>query len=292
MKENRLAYPIRSILLIYCTCFVFRAIEYMFIRTDQSLFGEAFIHKLIGILILALAIRYFAFRWPEVGLTVRDAWKKVLYGLLLGLSVFFVAYGTEFLIQHFAGNAPSLQVYVTSYAIDGNQGKQLGLLFFVFCIVGNIINVAMEEGVFRGLFVKLMETRHSFLKAMILSSVLFGFWHIAAPVRSLLDGDISAAGAAISILSLVLASGITGAKFCLLTKITGSLWMAMADHFVNNTIVNMLHIVTASGADELQVVRISIAQAVSFIVVLVLFLKSGARRKATFRGFEERVAAQ
>ena len=109
----------------------------------------------------------------------------------------------------------------------------------------------MEEGIFRGLFIKLAETRYSFTKAVILSSLLFGIWHIAAPVRSLLDGDMTVAGATITALMLVLTTGITGAKFCLLTKITGSLWMPMADHFFNNTIINLLHVITISGADEL-----------------------------------------
>ena len=69
-----------------------------------------------------------------------------------------------------------------------------------------------------------------------------------------------------SALILVLTTGITGLKFCLITKMTGSLWMPMADHFFNNTIINLLHIATISGADELQVIRISIAQTVSFLI--------------------------
>lgn len=113
----------------------------------------------------------------------------------------------------------------------------------------------MEEGIFRGLFIKLSETRYSLLKEVVLSSVLFGIWHIAAPVRSPLNGDMSVPGAVISALVLVLTTGITGAKFCLLTKITGSFCVPMADHFFNNTIINLLHVATISGVDELQVIR-------------------------------------
>ena len=59
----------------------------------------------------------------------------------------------------------------------------------------------------------------------------------------------------------------------MLSKLEGALYMGMADHFVNNAIVNLLHVTSTNGTDELMFMRITVAQTVSFIVVLIVFLK-------------------
>ncbi|MEM5769670.1 MAG: CPBP family intramembrane glutamic endopeptidase, partial [Bacillota bacterium] len=76
---------------------------------------------------------------------------------------------------------------------------------------------------------------------------------------------------------------IMGILLCLLVKVTGSIWTAMAVHFTNNFIVNILHVVTQSGADELQIIRISIAQTITFLVVLSIYIAKKSYRQQTFR---------
>jgi membrane protease YdiL (CAAX protease family) len=178
-----------------------------------------------------------------------------------------------------SGNAPSLRFYVTSYAIQGNVGMQNGIMFVLICVCGNIINVFMEEGVFRGLFPRLMEEKYSFFTACLLSSVLFGIWHIASPVRNALDGTQSVMGAVMSGILLVTTSTLLAIQFCMLLKVTGSLWAGMVVHFINNAGVKLVHVATTSGADELQTVRIAVAQSLSFIIVLVLFIRHRRQEK-------------
>ncbi len=263
--------PIVFILLFFFVCSVFRAIEYFVIRTDQSIIGEAFLHKLIGIGLLAAAIHFLGLRWSDIGFRAESALKGVCYGLVFGVAVFAVAYSVEMLINYLAGNMPSLQFYLTSYTVDGNRAMQGGVTFILICILGNVINVIMEEGIFRGLFIRLAEQKYSFLKACIIASLLFGFWHIAAPVRNVVDGVQSPMGAFMMGLMLVGTSILAGIQYVMLYKMTGALWVSMALHFVNNTSVNLLHVVTTSGADEMQTIRLTITGTISFIIVFVMF---------------------
>lgn len=257
---------------VYAICFAFRALEYFFLRTDQTVIGEAFIHKLIGIFILFVVAKYAGFSSEEVGFSNKKMLKNTLKGLVFGLSVFALAYSVEIIILAVQGKFESMRVYVSAYSVDGNIGNRTASIFFVMCIVGNIINVVMEEGMFRGLFQKILEKKHSFVVAAVIASTLFGLWHIMSPFRSYCDGAMSIGGLVANLAMLVATSGLVGFKFAMMTKLTGNLYMAMGDHFVNNTIVNILHVISDTGADQMQAVRIAIAQSVSFVIVLIWYL--------------------
>ena len=261
-----------TILVIYLVCFAFRTIEYFVIRTDQTFIGEAFIHKLLGIGILIIAIKIFHYSFAEIGFKTGVAFFDLLKGLAFGAVTFIIAYGVEVIIVAASGNLKGLELYVTAYSVNGNSRHQTAFYFFIICFVGNIINVLMEEGIFRGLFQKMLNSHFKFIIAALIASILFGLWHIMSPLRNYLDGNQSLGGFIAESCMLIGTSALVGFKFALMGELTGNLYMAMGDHFVNNTIINILHVVSTDSADNLQVIRISIAQSLSFSVILILFL--------------------
>lgn len=278
-KKNQRVFSI--VFIIYLVCFAFRIFEYFVLRTDRTWVGEAVVHKLIGILVLFICAGILHFTTAEIGFSKERALFNLCRGLAFGLCTFAVAYTVECLIINSRGNFDSLKLYVSTYAIDKNLGNNTSLLFFLICIAGNIINVLMEEGVFRGLFNKILSQKYSFILSALIASALFGFWHIVGPVRNFFDGESSMAGTVANAIMLVFTSALVGFKFAMLTKITGSIFMGMGDHFVNNTIVNILHVVSKNGADQMMAVRVALAQSLSFILVLIWFAISSSRNRRT-----------
>ena len=272
---------ILAVLIIYVICFAFRALEYFVIRTDQTFFGEAFIHKLIGIGLLVAAIFVFRYKFSDVGFKTGKSFLDILKGLAFGIVVFIIAYGVEIIILAASNNLQAVELYVTAYSVDaGEEVKRTGFIFFLICVIGNIINVLMEEGVFRGLFQKMLSDKYKFVIAGIIASILFGLWHIMAPLRSFIDGNKSAGGFIGESAMLIGTSALVGFKFAMMGKMTGNLYMGMGDHFVNNTIVNILHVINKENeADNLMVIRISIAQSVSFTAVLIWFIIDYIKKK-------------
>ena len=269
-----------SVFVIYLICFILRLVEYFILRTDLTLIGEALFHKLAGIIVLIIFARIYKYKADEIGFSLYQYEVKLIAGLFFGIFCFAIAYFIEVMIAKASGSYSGLRFYVTSYSVNGNLGNQTGILFFALCIFGNVVNVIMEEGVFRGLFIRRLQEKFSYSSTAIISAVLFGFWHGVAPVRSFLDGELSTFGLFMNCMILILSSAVVGYKYGLITKITGSGFMAMGDHFVNNTLINILHVLSENGADQLQMIRISIAQTLSFILVLVYYFYSKKHKKS------------
>lgn len=274
---NKQKHVLVSVFAVYVLCFFFRILEYFIVRTDYTIFGEAFIHKILGIIILIITARLFSYKPGDLGFTKGDAAKKIIWGMGFGAIVYLLSYLLEIFFLQRIDTFKTVGLYVTSYSVNGNLGNHTEGIFFIICVIGNIINVIMEEGIFRGLFRKILEQKYKFMTSAVIASVLFGIWHIVGPVRSFTDGLSNTSQLIGNIIVLVLTSGLVGFKYALLSKLTGSVYMAMGDHFVNNTIINILHVISNTGADELLNIRITLAQTVSFLIVLIFYLLNKRR---------------
>ena len=89
MKDKRV---IRQVLTIYLVCFVARIFEYFVLRTDQTILGEAFIHKLFGIIVICLVVKRSGETLLDIGFVKNGYIRSAVKGLALGLSMFAIGY--------------------------------------------------------------------------------------------------------------------------------------------------------------------------------------------------------
>lgn len=275
MREYIKKKPVAVCCSLFIICLCVRFIEYFIIRTDETAIGENLIHKVIGVALLFSVLRASNMTWSEIGFSRRGFMKSILQGLLLGSICFAISYGAEIIFLFMQGKAAHIQLYISGFSLTGMAVKNTGILFFLLCAAFNFINVWMEEGLFRGFFIHVISDKHSFAKANLVAALLFGIWHFVMPIRSFIDRELEFNQMLLLTVGYIILSGLMSIKWGLLYRMTGNLWLGAADHFFNNTVAtNMLHVVTNSGADEMQIVRIMLAQTISSVFAAVLYLRS------------------
>lgn len=71
--------------------------------------------------------------------------------------------------------------------------SEVTLSFLYFTFVTNIVNVMMEESLFRGIYLRLSldVTKKHFWKANLLQAFFFGIWHFPTPLKEYVIGEMT-----------------------------------------------------------------------------------------------------
>ena len=254
MKEKKNI--LRNSIIIFILCLIVHAIEVIFIRTDETIFAECFINKVFGIVVLFILLYLLKWKWKDIGFKKENIIKNIFKGFLLCTIFYTLGFIIEFIILNINGNPGHFEFFATGFSLTGNTVKQTGIQFVLMCIAFNIINVWMEEGLFRGFYLTYLNKKFDTKKTI----------YIAA----LLDGDMNLLSFIVMSIGYVILSGIMGIKWGYLYKMTGSVWMGLADHFFNNCVItNLIHVVSSTGVDEMQIARVLIGELTSFVAVLI-----------------------
>ncbi len=271
MEKRR---TISVISMMFILLMIIRAIEIIFVKTDQTWVGENILHKICCILLIWIALDMLQCHWSDLGFSKKGVFTGVKYGLALGTSTFFLSYAAEFIVLSVMGKHPSLRFFITNFSLAQTHTNGSSLSAVIVCMIGNIVNVYAEEGLFRGLFYKIGIRRYSQKTANIIQALLFGIWHITNVINPLLDGSMNIAAAVVMGIGYILLSGILAYEWGMCMALTGTLWTGAAEHLFNNFLSNSLHTVTETGTDELMIIRITLSNILSLLFVLVISRKN------------------
>lgn len=244
-------------LVLLALALVLRVFDIFVLRLDERL-GEIILSKALGFVLVMAYVWWAGRRAADIGLHTRRLGSALTLGAGLTLAAFAVAVVAQGLTLE-----PGAALAV--HAVDPKTGLAGGAAFAGLLILGNVVNSFMEEGLFRGIMLTHYLRHWRFATANLLQAALFAAWHLVWPLKAYLDGEASAAGAVAQAGLLLLGTFVAALVYGLLFWRTGSLWAPWAAHFLNNTILNLVQVHTATG--ELQPPLV-----LSIVVVIVLAL--------------------
>jgi membrane protease YdiL (CAAX protease family) len=176
-----------------------------------------------------------------------------------------VAFGVEFALQ--LDSQPAFYIAAT----DPKTGLQGGLLFTLWLILGNVINAFMEEGLFRGVMIRLFRVKLPPWRANALQAFLFGLWHLSWVLKWYQTGQIEAhGGMLVATLFQFFPMLLVGLAWGYFYIKTDSLWVPWIHHFLNNTVLNLVQITTASGVESGTSLRGPVTLAVTLLSMVVV----------------------
>ena len=103
------------------------------------------------------SFQFVILRWKDIGFSPDGIVSGIGKGLFFGLVCSVFAYTVECIVLLFLHGNVHLSFYASGFSLTNDKVSQAGILLILSSVLFNLINVWMEEGVFRGLFTKILE---------------------------------------------------------------------------------------------------------------------------------------
>lgn len=234
--------PVLVVFVLFLLAYSFKILDSFILRLDELL-GEAILTKALGFGLVALYIWISKKKLSDIGFHTRNLGKSLLISAVSFIGLYIVAFGAQLISLRAGGENAKLVLA----AVDPKTGMAGGFLFAIWLLLANLVNSAMEEGLFRGLMIRHLLLRYSAWGSILFQAGLFALWHLNWPIRHLLDGDANLEQAAFEALALLLSTSIAGIVWGYLYLKTDNLWPAFLAHALNNGIFNVLFFQTSVG---------------------------------------------
>jgi membrane protease YdiL (CAAX protease family) len=234
--------PVLVMFILFIVACIIKFFDSFVFRLDE-LIGEAILTKALGFILVAAYVWVAGRKLSDIGFHSRNLGVSLLIAIVGFGILYTLAHASQILLLKASGEKADL----VFSAVDPKTGMSGGILFGIWLLLANLVNSAMEEGLFRGLMLRHFLVRFSKWGAIFFQAGLFALWHLSWPLRHLLDGQVPFSEVAFEAASLLLGTLISGVVYGYLYYRTDNLWGAFGAHTINNGLFNVLFIQTSKG---------------------------------------------
>lgn len=237
-----LRHPVLVMLVLFLLAYLLKLLD-TFVLPLNEMVGELIFTKLLGFGLVVAYLWACDRRLRDIGFHSRGLGPSVLIGAVTVIGLFVISYAAQLIALQASGEEATLALA----AIDPKTGLTGGLFFGLWLLVANLVNSAMEEGLFRGLMVRHFRLPYPVWGAILLQAFLFAIWHLNWPVAHWLSGESTFGEASFEAFGLLLSTGIAGIVWGYMYYRTGNLWGPFVAHTINNGVLNVVFLRTAEG---------------------------------------------
>ncbi len=183
--------------------------------------------------LLLLIAQRGALRFADIGLSRKTIGRGSIWGIAAIVTVACVM-----VVAHLVNH---------TLFLDSRYQNQLGGALLTALLIVPLHTVILEELLFRGVLLASLSRIMSMTKSILVSSVLFGLWHIVPSLHISQSSDIigDAVGSgflsqALVLCGIVLVTTVAGVAFCELRRRSGSLIAPIMAHWAINGVAVIL----------------------------------------------------
>jgi len=251
--------------------FVAQIIDVFFIRCDETIFGDVIFARIAGIIITFIAAKKLGIRLKKRCLGRYGWYFELFYGIAFSVAPMLVVYAAELVYFKIKGYYSDL--YISFYPPTTEGGSLAAeLALYIFAL---LINVFFKE-IFRGFLLNGLYKKYGSKKSIYIQGFIGTLLSLVLMVGMAVHGVFSereTVDVAIIITASLVSTFISSVKWGFYYKVNGSIWMAMADHFVNSFVMTCIYLSPDRLPDKWLLVKSLVVQVISCIIFIPFYYR-------------------
>lgn len=267
LKEKRIT------ITFFLTAFIFiiQAIDVFFIKSDNTIFGDTVIARVLGLFAVLAASKMLKFNIGRRCLGRFGWFFELIYGIGFSLAPIVLIYAAELIYFKIKGFYSDISIFILP-PNSTEKGLIPAIAAYVFAL---IVNVVFKE-LYRGFMLNRLCKKLGEKKSNYVQSIIFTALSFLPAIGAFAEGgfkNMPKADVVITISASAAAVFVSSIRWGYYYKVNGSVWMAIADHFVNAFIMTCIYLSPDRLPDKWLLVKSLVIQLISCVIFIPFYYR-------------------